>query len=210
MPGGTLAGQNATCSVSAKKLSGQRLSTMRPTGCRGTSSSGMSLVGSRWSNGKRSASSSVKSCTDSSHSGKSPASMASNRSRRWKSLSADCSLTASSHTVDWMPSLGRQWNFTNVLSPAALTSRKLCTPNPSIMRRLRGMVRSLMAHMIMCMVSGISETKSQKVSCALAAWGNARSGSIFTACTRSGNFIASWMKNTGMLLPTRSQLPSGV
>ena len=48
------------------------------------------------------------------------------------------------------------------------------------------------------------------VSCALAAWGNARSGSIFTACTRSGNFIASWMKKTGMLLPTRSQLPSSV
>ena len=45
---------------------------------------------------------------------------------------------------------------------------------------------------------------------ALAACGKARSGSIFTAWIRSGNFIASWMKNTGMLLPTRSQLPSEV
>jgi hypothetical protein len=32
----------------------------------------------------------------------------------------------------------------------------------------------------------------------------------FTACTRSGNFIASCMKNTGMVLPTRFQLPSSV
>jgi hypothetical protein len=80
-----------------------------------------------------------------------------------------------------MPSLGRQWNFTKVLSPAAFTRRKLCTPKPSIMRRLRGMVRSLIAHMIMCIDSGMRDTKSQKVSCALAAWGNARSGSIFTA-----------------------------
>ncbi len=70
------------------------------------------------------------------------------------------------------------------------------------------MARSLIAHMIMCIDSGISEMKSQNVSWADAACGKARSGSIFTACTRSGNFMASWMKNTGMLLPTRSQLPS--
>ena len=56
-----------------------------------------------------------------------------------------------SHTVDWMPSLGRQWNFTNVLSPAVLMRRKLCTPKPSMVRRLRGRVRSLMAHITMCM-----------------------------------------------------------
>ena len=41
--------------------------------CSGTSSSGISLVGSRWSNGNASASSSVNSCTPNSHSGKSPA-----------------------------------------------------------------------------------------------------------------------------------------
>ncbi|MNI97013.1 hypothetical protein D3C73_1555820 [compost metagenome] len=83
-------------------------------------------------------------------------------------------------------------------------------PKPSMVRSERGIVRSLIAHMIMCIDSGISETKSQNVSCALAACGNARSGSIFTAWIRSGNLIASWMKNTGMLLPTRSQLPSFV
>ena len=38
----------------------------------------------------------------------------------------------------------------------------------------------------------------------------ARSGSILTEWMRSGNLIASWMKKTGMLLPTRSKLPSSV
>ena len=52
MPGTMCDGQNATCSVSAKKLSGQRSSTMRPITFSGTSSSGISLVASRWSNGK--------------------------------------------------------------------------------------------------------------------------------------------------------------
>lgn len=98
--------------------------------------------------------------------------------------------------------------MTKVLSPFPLRKRKLWMPKPSIMRSERGMVRSLIAHMIMCIDSGLSEMKSQKVSCALAACGKPRSGSIFTAWIRSGNFIASWMKNTGMLLPTRSQLPS--
>ena len=35
---------------------------------------------------------------------------------------------------DWVPSFGRQWNFTNVDTPLASTSRKVCTPKPSIMR----------------------------------------------------------------------------
>src|SRR2546427_5060735 len=49
MPGTTCSAQNATCSVSAKKLSGLRFKTMRPIGRTGTSSSGMSLVASRMS-----------------------------------------------------------------------------------------------------------------------------------------------------------------
>ena len=44
MPGTTCAVQNATCSVSAKKLSGLRFSTSLPTGMTGTSSSGTILV----------------------------------------------------------------------------------------------------------------------------------------------------------------------
>jgi hypothetical protein len=72
------------------------------------------------------------------------------------------------------------------------------------------MARSDIAHINMWVISGISEAKSQKVSCALPACGIAKCGSGLAACTRSGNFIASWMKNTGMLFPTRSQLPSSV
>ena len=48
-------------------------------------------------------------------------------------------------------------------------------------RKLRGMARSDMAHMIMCMLSGINEMKSQKLSCAVCAWGKSRSGSAFAA-----------------------------
>ena len=77
-------------------------------------------------------------------------------------------------------------------------------------RKLRGIARSLIAHRAMCVDSGMREMKSQNVSCALAACGQPRSCSSLTECTRSGNLIASWMKKTGMLLPTRSQLPSSV
>ena len=154
MPGTRCDGQKATCSVSAKKLSGQRSSTIRPITRSGTSSSGISLVASRWSNGKASASSSVNSCTASCHAGKAPESIASNRSRRWKSGSAPAIFTASSHIVDCRPSSGRQWNLTKVDLPSASSRRKLCTPKPSIMRSERGMVRSDMIHMTMCIDFG--------------------------------------------------------
>ncbi len=77
-------------------------------------------------------------------------------------------------------------------------------------RNDRGIVRSDMIHSSMFVDSGVSDTKSQKLSCAVCACGKPRSGSCLAACTMSGNLIASWMKNTGMLLPTRSQLPSRV
>ena len=119
-------------------------------------------------------------------------------------------LTASFHTTDCSPALGFQWNLTNVDRPSALTSRKVCTPNPSMNRNDRGMARSDMIHISMWADSGISDAKSQKLSCAVWACGKPRSGSCFAAWMRSGNLIASWMKKTGMLLPTRSQLPSRV
>ena len=72
------------------------------------------------------------------------------------------------------------------------------------------MVRSDIAHISMCMLSGMSVAKSQNVSWAEAACGKPRSGSIFTEWIRSGNLIASWMKKIGMLFPTRSKLPSSV
>ncbi len=210
MPGTTCATQNATCSVSAKKLSGLRSSTILPTGVSGTSSSGTSFVASRTSKLKASACSSVKSWKESSHSGYAPASMASQRSRRWKSASAPAIFTASSQSSACVPATGRQWNFTKVAFPSASTSRYVCTPKPCIMRRLRGRARSDMTHISMWADSGMSDTKSQKVSCAVAACGMPECGSGLAAWIRSGNFIASWMKKTGMLLPTRSQLPSSV
>ena len=79
----------------------------------------MSLVASSTSKSNASAKASSKSCTPSSHSGKSPPLMASHRSRRWKSGSAPLIFTASFHTTDCMPSFGFQWNFTNVDAPAA-------------------------------------------------------------------------------------------
>ena len=84
------------------------------------------------------------------------------------------------------------------------------TPKPSMNRNDRGIARSDIAHISMCVDSGISDAKSQKLSCAVCACGNPRSGSGLAAWMRSGNLIGSWMKNTGMLLPTRSQLPAFV
>src|SRR5690606_15606285 len=72
MPGITWAAQKATCSVSAKKLSGLRLSTSRPIGVTGTSSSGMILVASSRSKLNFPASSSGINCTPKVHSGYSP------------------------------------------------------------------------------------------------------------------------------------------
>ena len=97
--------------------------------------------------------------------------------------------TASFHTTDCMPSLGFQWNLTNVDSPAALTKRNVCTPKPSMKRNERGIARSDIVHITMCVASGISEMKSQKLSCADCACGKPRSGACFTAWTRSGNLI---------------------
>ena len=64
-----------------------------------------------------SACSSVKICTPSSHSGKAPASIASHRSRRWKSGSAPEIFTASSQSSECVPSTGFQWNLTKLDSP---------------------------------------------------------------------------------------------
>ena len=131
--------------------------------------------------------------------------------RRWRArCSAPAIFTASSQTSECVPSFGSQWNLTKCECPCSFTKRNVCTPNPCIMRRLRGMPRSDITHISTWVLSGISETKSQKVSCALAACGMALCGSGLTECTRSGNLMASWMKNTGMLLPTMSQLPSSV
>ena len=79
--------------------------------------------------------------------------------------------TASSQITEAAPRTGRQWNLTKVDLPAALMRRKVWMPKPSIMRSERGMARSDIAQISICMLSGISEAKSQKVSWAEAAWG---------------------------------------
>ena len=70
------------------------------------------------------------------------------------------------------------------------------------------MARSDMSQIAWCWASVCSETKSQKVSCAVWACGISRSGCGLAAWMTSGNLMPSWMKKTGMLLPTRSKLPS--
>ena len=50
-----------------------------------------------------------------------------------------------------------------------MTRRKVWIPKPSIMRSERGIARSDITQVSMCMLSGISEAKSQNVSCAEAA-----------------------------------------
>ena len=60
--------------------------------------------------------------------------------------------------------MGFQWNFTNVDAPASLTKRKVWTPKPSMNRNERGMARSDIVHITMCVASGIKEMKSQKLS----------------------------------------------
>ena len=89
--------------------------------------------------------------------------------------------TDSSQSSEWVPATGRQWNFTKVDLPCAFRSRNVCTPKPCIMRKLRGSVRSDIAHISMCVDSGINDTKSQNVSCADAACGIAKCGSGFAA-----------------------------
>ncbi len=112
IPGTTCETQNATCSVSAKKLFGFWLRVSLPMRLTGTSSSGISLVASRMSKSKPSAVASSKSCTPSSNSGKSPASIASHRSARLKSGALPASFCASSQTSECMPLTGFQWNLT--------------------------------------------------------------------------------------------------
>ncbi len=58
----------------------------------------------------------------------------------------------------------------------------------------------------MCCASGVRLMKSK---IRAGSWRNV-TGSGFSAWITSGNLIASRMKKTGRLLPTRSQLPSSV
>lgn len=106
--------------------------------------------------------------------------------------------------------MGFQWNFARVVAPFASTRRNVWTPKPSIIRKERGRARSDMFQSVWWVASVCRDTKSQKVSWALCACGISRPGCGFAAWMMSGNLMASWMKKTGMLLPTRSKVPSAV
>ena len=155
--------EKATCSVSAKKLSGLRSSTILPTGVKRNQLLGDQLGGIEDVERKRTAVFSSNIWTASSHSGKSPLAMASNRSRRWN---PDRRHRASRPR----PNERRRADLRAPMElherrfPAASMKRNVWTPKPSIIRSDRGSVRSDIAHIIMCMLSGISDTKSQKVS----------------------------------------------
>ncbi len=68
------------------------------------------------------------------------------------------------------------------------------------------MPRSLITIVIWCSASGSEVQKSQL----FFALRRLVRGSRLTAWLRSGNLSGSRMKNTGVLLPTKSQLPSSV
>lgn len=101
-----------------------------------------------------------------------------------------------------------KWYFTKCRLPSAFTSVYVLTPKPCIMRYDLGMALSDIVHMNMCVASVWLKAKSQKLLCAVWAWGTSLCGSGFPAWMTSGNFMASWMKKTGMLFPTMSQFPS--
>ena len=120
-------------------------------------------------------------CRPSSHSGNAPASIASARSRRWKSGSKPAASCASSQTMLCTPATGFQWSLTNEVSPAAFSMRKVWTPNPSVVRYDAASPRGDMTQIVVCCASVCRDTKSQNVSCALCACGISRSGSGLTA-----------------------------
>ena len=108
IPGTICPGRKATCSVSAKKLSGFLFKVILPIIFTGTISSGINLVGSKRSKSYLCSSASGIICRPNSHSGYCPASMASHKSLLWKSGSAPLIFTASSHVTECTPKVGFQ------------------------------------------------------------------------------------------------------
>ena len=109
------------------------------------------------------------------------------------------------------PATGFQWNFTSDVEPSACDEAEGVDAE-ALHRGVRAGDRPVRHRPTSACGStrAAGDTKSQNVSCADWAWGISRSGSGFTAWMRSGNLMPSWMKKTGMLLPTRSKLPSSV
>lgn len=154
MPGTIWLVQNALCSVCGKNSSTLRLSSSSPIHRMGTRCSGQILVASKMSNSKSSSFSSGISWIPNFHLGYALLSMASIRSLRWKSGSWPASLRHSSHTSERTPSSGIQWNLTKCRFPSLFTRTYVLTPNPCIVRYERGIARSDIAHINICVASG--------------------------------------------------------
>ena len=105
-----------------------------------------------------------------------------------------------------MPCCVRKWNLTHTRSFAALIIEKVWLPNRCMWRKLFGMPRSDITMVTWCSASGSSVQKSQLLS----ALRRPVRGSRLIAWLRSGKRSGSRKKNTGVLLPTMSQLPSSV
>jgi hypothetical protein len=89
---------------------------------------------------------------------------------------------------------------------AALIIEKAWLPNKCIWRKLFGMPQSDILMVTWCSASGSNVQKSQLLS----ALRNPVRGSRLIAWLRSEKRNGSRKKNTGVLLPTMSQLPSSV
>ena len=137
--------------------------------------------------------------------------MASHRSRRWKSGSAPEILTASSQTSECVPA-------TRI--PVELHEARLAR----VVDEAEGVHAEALHHAIAARdgavrhhphqhVRGLGHQRDEVPERVVRGGGLRHARGAARASRRGrgpGNFIASWMKNTGMLLPTRSQLPSSV
>ena len=140
IPGTTFWVQKATCSVSAKKLSTQAVEDQPADAADRQHLLGDDLGGVEHVEVELLGEVLVEELQARAPTrGSRRRSMASQRSRRWKSGSAPLIFTASFQTTDCSPCFGFQWNLTKVDLPSALTSRKVWTPKPSMNRNDRGM-----------------------------------------------------------------------
>src|SRR4029077_3942421 len=138
--------------------------------------------------------------------GKSPPSIAVSRSRPLLSRSLATTAAPSASVRFWIPCCVRKWNLTQTRSLAALIIEKVWLPKRCMWRKLFGMPRSDMTIVTWCNASGSRVQKSQLLS----ALRSPVRGSRLIAWLRSGKRSGSRKKNTGVLLPTMSQLPSSV
>ncbi|MPN04264.1 hypothetical protein SDC9_151500 [bioreactor metagenome] len=140
------------------------------------------------------------------HLGKSPFSIAFTKSSWPKSGFSPFILMAPSWVKFLIPCFDFMWNFTQTRSFLALIIEKVCDPKPCMKRYPKGVPRSDIRIRTWCSDSGF---KLQKSHIAVALF-KLVFGRRFWVWIKSGNFLASLMKKTGVLFPTKSQFPSSV